>query len=145
MTYHHGALVFTDPHELAALLALVDAGYRARKRNGYPTSPQQARIVEDTARAFKAARGQRDVPTAPAPAPSDIPPERQCDTTTAANLLGVSPRQCRRFKHRLGARTVAGRLLFDLATVQEYAQERHRHERQQHPGPDDRRDEAAAA
>ena len=128
MTYHpSGALVFATEAELADLMVLVSSGAQARARNGYRVTGRQRSIVSEVAVASLAARGHPVVQETP-PVPECIPePEQPCTTREAAELLGVSQRQVRRYADRygnqLGACKVAGRITMDRQAVIDFRTE----------------------
>lgn len=124
MTLHHGpVLVYTSPEDFAALVALVYAGHRARQVNGHPITPLQRRIAGEVLDAYRATTtpGHRAVPQAPVVA--QLPTET-LTTHQVADVLGLSTRQTRRLADHLGARKIAGALVWPAPEVHEYANSR---------------------
>lgn len=120
---HHGpVLTFTRPEEFFALAALVDAGHRARRRNGMPTSRLQEQITTDIITAYRTvtAAGQQDVPTTPDTPDCDA--DDHLTTGEVAAVLGLSPRHARRLADSLGAQKRGGTLQWPAHDVYEYAE-----------------------
>lgn len=122
---HHGpVLIVTRPDELIALAALVDAGHRARQRNGMPNSRLQDQITTDIITAYRTvtAAGQTDVPTTPEMSDCDADDHLTLTTGEVAAVLGLSPRHARRLADSLGARKRGGTLQWPAHDVYEYSE-----------------------
>lgn len=108
----HGAVVLAGEH-LAAAREAVRIARAARARNGLPEARPLAELAQ-----LLAPGPQRD---AQEQAHGHAEP---MTTKQAAELLGVSPRQVRRLASRLGAQTIAGRLVLDAAAVRQHREGR---------------------
>lgn len=117
-------LIYSTKEEIAALLSLVDAGYRARHRNGYTTTPMQKSIHGQITGAFHhmTHTGHADVP--PPTTLADSPPVDTLTTAQAAKILGISPRQLRRLAKDLDGQQRGGVWHYPETRVHEYAQHR---------------------
>lgn len=117
-------LIYSTKEEIAALLSLADAGYKARLRNGYTATPTQRKIHAQIAGAFHhmTHTGQADVP--PPNTLADSHPVDTLTTAQAAKILGLSPRQLRRKAKDLDGHQRGGVWHYPKTRVHEYAEHR---------------------
>lgn len=116
------AILIEGPEALLAVKYSVHAAMRARKRNGVAPFPESLALLASANKALDAVQsriGREDGPDDLDEALSD--PEL-IDTTTAATILKVSPRQVRRLARTLeGKQLPTGGWVFERTTVEDYA------------------------
>lgn len=117
MRIEHGFLVTGD--NAREVYRLLLHGASAMRRNGVPLSLVQSNSIREIG--LIALSGHGDVPVR-----SDLkecPPEpisEPLSTVQVAEMLGVCPRQARRYAETLAARRVGHRLIWDKSEVLEY-------------------------
>lgn len=118
-------LVYATLEDVAALVALVDAGYKARQGYGAPVSRTQRRIAAEILAAYRTMSKKRhtDVEDTPPPEPESRPVV-ELTTAEVAQLIGKSVRQtCRLAQSLGGARKVGNTWLWPAPPeVHEFAE-----------------------
>lgn len=122
MQYQTPVLVYATLEDVAALVALVNAGYKARQGYGAPVSRTQRRIAAEILATYRTMTKKRhtDVDNTP-PAP-ESKPVVELTTAEVAQLIGKSARQTCRLAQSLGARKVGKAWLWPAPEVHEYAE-----------------------
>lgn len=104
-----GAVILTD-RALAVVTYALIMTQRQRAKEGRPPLAEIAALLD-----IMSAPGQSD---SPEDATGD--PEEVMSTDQVASFLKCSPRTVRRLAHRLGARQIGGRWVYDAQAVREH-------------------------